>query len=129
MMPLYKTPSGSDKQVVLPREWTYVTFRVFTEIPVSRWRWNMLGVLIRVEYPVWGCPTVFTGRFARWPNSNDEDTTGFDDKTPLPGDNHHHYWSHFLKGRKNLTLGFKVWHNGQVPVILDGRQFKWKRFS
>lgn len=128
-MPLYKTFSGRDKQIIPPKKWTYVTFRGQEEIPVSRWGWNMIGVLIRVEYPKWGCPTVLSGRFSRWPDSSREDTTGFDDKTPLRGDNHHHYWSHFLKGQKDLTVGFKVWHNGRKPIVLDGRQFKWTRFK
>ena len=128
-MPLYKTFSGDDKQVIPTREWTYVTFRGVTEIPLSQHGWNIYGVLLRVEWPADGCPTVLRGRIARWPGSEDEDTTGFDDKPPFPGQVRHAYWTHFLKGRKGLTAGFKVWHDGSVPIVLDGRQFKWTRLK
>lgn len=127
-MPLYKTFSGADKQIIKPKEWTYVTFQGKTEIPIARFGWSMIGILLRVEYPLKGSPKILSGRFARWPDSPREDTTGFDDKTTFPGENAHHYWSHFIKGQKDLTLGFKIWHNGTAPIVLDGRQFKWVRF-
>lgn len=128
-MPLYKTLSGENKQLIPQREWTYVTFRNVIEIPLSNKGWNIYGVLLRIEWPSNNCPTVFRGRLARWPNTKHEDTTGFDDKPTFPGQTRHAYWNHFLKGRKDLTVGFKVWHDGKQPVILDGRQFKWTRLK
>jgi hypothetical protein len=124
-MPLYKTLSGQDKQTVRPRKWTYVTFEGVTDIPLSEDGWNLYGVMLRIEWPAVNGPTVLRGRLARWPQTSREDTTGFDDKHPFPGQVRHAHWQHFLKGRDGLSAGFKVWHDGAVPIILDGRQFKW----
>ena len=124
-MPLYKTLSGKDKQTVQPRKWTYVTFEGVTDIPLSEEGWNIYGVMLRIEWPAVNGPTVLRGRLARWPETSREDTTGFDDKHPFPGQVRHAYWQHLLKGRDGLSAGFKVWHDGAVPIILDGRQFKW----
>lgn len=128
-MPLYKTFSGKDKQVIPPREWTYVTFRGVSDIPLAEKGWSIYGVLLRIEYPEVGCPSVLRGRLARWPHTDREDTTGFDDKPTWPGANRHSYWTHFLKGQRGLSVGFKVWHDGSVPIVLDGRQFKWTRLK
>ena len=128
-MPLYKTFSGTDKQVIAPRSWTYVTFRGETDIPLAQTGWSIYGALLRIEYPDDGCPSVVRGRLARWPNTSREDTTGFDDKPTFPGATRHAYWTHFLKGRQRLVVGFKVWHDGPAPIVLDGRQFKWTRLK
>lgn len=128
-MPLYKTFSGADKQLIAPREWSFVSFRGVTEIPLPDKGWTLYGVLLRIEYPEEGCPTVLRGRLARWPDSKREDTTGFDDKPTWAGTNRHSYWSHFLKNQRDLTVGFKVWHDGPSPIVLDGRQFKWTRLK
>lgn len=128
-MPLYKTFSGKDKQIIKPRKWTYVTFRDEWKIPMSETGWNIYGVLLRVEWPASGGPTVLRGRLARYPKTKREDITGFDDKHPFPGKSRHAYWNHFIKGKPGLVVGFKVWHDGDVPLVLDGRQFKWTRLS
>jgi hypothetical protein len=128
-MPLRKTNSGANKQTIRPRTWTLVQFANDTTMTFDEQGWSIMGVLLRVEYPRQGCPTTFRGRFMRWPDTPQEDATGFDDQDPIPGTTRHHYWSHFLMNRPALTVGFKVWHNGSAPVVLDGRQFKWTRFK
>ncbi len=128
-MPLYKTMSGRDKQIIVPRRWTLVRFRDETVIPLSPDGWNIYGAMIRIEYPAKGCPSVVRGRLARWPGTAREDLTGFDDKPAFPGAVRHSYWSHFLLGRPDLEIGFQLWHDGKNPIVLDGRQFKWTRFN
>lgn len=128
-MPLFKTDSGKDKQIIQPRRWTFVKFADRTDIVLPNQGWSIMGVLLRVEYPSVGCPTTLRGRFSRWPNTPREDTTGFDDKDPIAASTRHHYWSHFILNRQDLVLGFKVFHDGRSPIVLDGRQFKWTRLK
>jgi hypothetical protein len=128
-MPLFKTDSGRDKQSIRPRVWTLVRFADRTVINLPAAGWTIMGVLLRVEYPSRGCPSTLRGRFMRWPDTSREDSTGFDDKNPIAGSTRHHYWSHFILNRPELTLGFKVWHDGSSPIVLDGRQFKWTRLK
>lgn len=126
-MPLYKVSSGTEKQVVAPKVWTLVKFPHEGVFDFDADGWSLMGVLLRVEYPrgKFRCPKTLRGRFVRWPNTDHEDWTGFDDKDPQPGKKRHHYWSHFVLNKPDLSMGFKVWHNGRVPIVLDGRQFKW----
>jgi len=84
----------------------------------------MYSVILRVEYPSSGCPTTLRGRYVRWPNTDKEDETGHNDVNPIAGMVRHHKWDHFLLNQPGLTMGFKVWHNGSRPIVLDGRQFK-----
>lgn len=128
-MPLRKTMSGASKQRIRPKTWTLVSFAGDTVMGFAPEGWTLVGVLLRVEYPRQGCPSTLRGRFMRWPDTKREDATGFDDKDPLPGMTRHHYWSHFVKNQAGLEVGFKVWHNGTSPIVLDGRQFKWTRFN
>ena len=128
-MPLYKVPSGTDKQKILPRQWTLVSFEDKRVIPLAAEGWSIYGVMLRVEYPKQGSPTTLRGRLGRWPGTPKEDLTGFDDKNPLAGQTRHHYWSHFLKNEPDLEVGFMLWHDGTSPIVLDGRQFKWTRLS
>ena len=126
-MPLYKVSSGTDKQVIAPRVWTSVRFDGETVFDLASNGWSLMGVLLRVEYPRGRrrCPKTLKGRFVRWPDTPQADWTGFDDKDPQPGRKRHHYWSHFILNKDDLNVGFKVWHDGKVPIVLDGRQFKW----
>lgn len=128
-MPLFKTFSGADKQVVLPKTWTAVRFRDRSVIKLAERGWSIYGVMLRVEYPAVGCPSTLRGRLLRFPGSDKEDWTGFDDKCPLVGKKRHHSWHHFLLNRKDLSVSFMVWHDGDKPIVLDGRQFKWTRFK
>lgn len=128
-MPLFKTMSGKDKQTIPPKTWTQVRFADRDVIRLANRGWSIYGVMLRVEYPKTGCPSTLKGRLVRFPGSDDEDWTGFDDKTPLPGKTRHHSWHHFLIGRKNLSVGFRLWHDGSKPIVLDGRQFKWTRLK
>lgn len=128
-MPLYKVESGKDRQVIQPRTWTMVNFLGQTEFALEGKEWTLIGVLLRVDYPSRGTPRTLKGRFARWPDSSREDLTGFDDKDPIPGQTRHHYWSHFVLNQPDLTMGFKLWHDGKSPIVLDGRQFKYTSFS
>jgi hypothetical protein len=128
-VPLFKTDSGKDKQTIPPRQWTLVRFADRGVITLPAQGWTIMGVLLRVEYPARGCPRTLRGRFMRWPDTPQEDATGFDDQDPIPGQTRHHYWSHFILNRPALTVGFKVWHDGTNSVTLDGRQFKWTRFK
>jgi hypothetical protein len=128
-VPLFKTDSGKDKQTIPPRQWTLVKFADRGVINLPAQGWTIMGVLLRVEYPARNAPSTLRGRFMRWPDTPQEDSTGFDDKDPKSGMTRHHYWSHFILNRPSLTLGFKVWHDGRSPIVLDGRQFKWTRFK
>jgi len=128
-VPLFKTMSGTDKQVIQPRIWTSVRFAGRTNINLTKDGWSIYGVMLRVEYPEDGCPSTLKGRLVRFPDSNREDWTGFDDKSPLPGQTRHHSWHHFLIGQPGLNVAFRVWHDGKQPVVLDGRQFKWTRLK
>jgi hypothetical protein len=128
-MPLFKTLSGVDKQIIVPRKWTAVKFADRSVVRLAEQGWSIYGVMLRVEYPVVGCPSTLRGRLVRFPDSDKEDWTGFDDKNPLAGQKRHHSWHHFLLNQKDLTVSFMVWHDGSRPVVLDGRQFKWTRFK
>ena len=128
-MPLYKTSSGTDKQTIHPRTWTPVTFRGEDVIPLAETGWSLYGVMLRIEYPAAGGPSVLRGRLFRFPGTSREDVTGFDDKPTWPGDTCHSYWSHFVKGQRGLVVAFRVWHDGLQPITLDGRQFKWTRLK
>jgi len=128
-MPLFKTFSGKDKQTIQPKTWTAVRFADRDVIRLPDKGWSIYGVMLRVEYPKTGCPKTFKGRLLRFPGSGKEDWTGFDDKSPLVGETRHHSWHHFLLNQKDLTVSFMVWHDGDRPVVLDGRQFKWTRLK
>jgi hypothetical protein len=127
IMPLYKTFSGKDKQIIQPRAWTFVKFDNDRFLPFPAQGWSIMEVILRVEYPATGCPTTLRGRFVRWPGTPNADETGHDDKNPIPNLVRHHHWEHFLLNRPNLTMGFRIWHNGTRPIVLDGRQFKHTR--
>jgi hypothetical protein len=128
-VPLWKTPSGVDKQIILPRRWVFVKFDKVQEMPLPELGWSIMEAMLRVEYPRTGCPTTLRIRMSRWPNSSREDETGHDEKNPIPGMTRHHHWQHFILNRPDLTVGIKVWHNGTQPITLDGRQFKTTRFK
>lgn len=125
-MPLWKTFSGTDKQVIPPRQWTFVYFgeKQRSEFIHKRKGTWLVNVILRVEYPDTGCPTTLRGRLIRYPNTPQEDRTGHKDVDPIPGLTRHHHWDHFLKLNRELPIAFKIWHNGRNPIVLDGRQFK-----
>ena len=128
-MPLWKTNSGQDKQTIRPKTWTIVTFDKTKEMPLPAEGWSIMESMIRVFYPKVGCPTTVKIRLARWPDTPQEDLTGHSDYDPLPGDERHIHWQHFILNRPNLTVAIKIWHNGSRPIVLDGRQFKTTRFK
>lgn len=123
-MPLWKTPSGVDKMKVMPNTWTWVKFENDRFFPFPSDGWSIMEVILRVEYPSTGCPKTLRGRFVRFPGTPKEDETGHNDMNPIPGYTRHHHWEHFLMNQANLTMGFRVWHDGKNPIVLDGRQFK-----
>lgn len=126
-MPIRKTFSKTDKQLILPKKWTYVRFDDDVSMPpLKRGNWIILSIIIKVEYPEIGCPTTLKTRIARWPQTNKEDRTAYHDFDPIPGETRHHHFTHFLKNRKDMSLGLKIKHNGDNPITLDGRQFKWQ---
>jgi hypothetical protein len=128
-MPLWKTFSGKDKQTIKSKTWTTVTFDNKKELQLQSKGWSIMESMIRVHYPAEGCPTTVKLRLARWPDTNKEDLTGHTDFDPLPGDERHIHWQHFLLNRPDLTVAIKIWHNGTQPIVLDGRQFKTTRFK
>jgi hypothetical protein len=128
-MPLFKTFSGADKQVIKPEEWTLVRFDGKTVVPFPATGWSAMEVMLRVEYPRLGCPRSLRGRFVRWPNTPQADETGHDDKATFPGLVRHHHWQHFILNQKDLVVGFILWHDGKKPIVLDGRQFKTVRLK
>ncbi len=125
---LEKTESGADKIIVLPKTWTFIYFGTakkseFT-LPVKGvYEWN---VILRVEYPKGATGTVLRGRLERYPNKPKADETGHDDKNTSgwAGQTYHSHWSHFLTCDKTMPIGFKIWHNGTKPIVIDGRQIK-----
>jgi hypothetical protein len=128
---LFKTDSGSNKQVIQPNTWTWVNYGVpavdsFTNKVKGTYLWN---TILRVEYPKTGCPTTLRGRFVRYPGTDKEDETGMDDKNPVAGLTRHHHWDHFLANDSKMPIGFKVWHDGASPITLDGRQIKSTKLS
>lgn len=123
---LHKTESGTDKQIVKPKTWTYVRFDGVTSFrcPTSGiYDW---AVILRIEYPPTGAPNVVRGRFARYPGTNKLDETGHDDKntTGWGGETYHSHWSHYMDMTPTMPIGFWIWHNGVRPITLDGRQIK-----
>lgn len=123
---LAKTESGKDKQVIEPNKWILVRFgdkkqTTFTESGSGKLFFNLI---LRIEYPQFGCPTTFRGRFVRWPETPKADETGHNDVNPIAGLTRHHHWDHFLENQTNMPVGFIVWHDGKSPVTLDGRQIK-----
>lgn len=129
--PLWKVESGKDKQTIKPKTWTYVSFEKKTQFTVpaeGTWEWV---IVLRVEYPKTGCPTVLRGRLARYPGTDKLDETGHDDKNTSgwAGDTYHSHWSHPIECGPKMPIGFWVWHDGSAPVVLDGRQIKAKRLS
>lgn len=128
-MPLYKTFSGADKLTIQPKTWTYIKFENDRFFPFPEGGWSIMETILRVEYPRLGCPTTLRGRFVRWPGTDKEDETGHDDKTPLSGQTRHHHWEHFVLNRPSMTVGFRIWHDGRRPIVIDGRQFKHTRIS
>lgn len=123
---LFKTDSGTDKQVIKPKEWTYVRFEnksIFKVPSDGVYHW---AVILRVEYPATGAPNVVRGRFVRYPNTAKADETGHDDKNVygFNGATLHSHWSHYLTVTKTMPMGFWIWHNGSSSITLDGRQIK-----
>ena len=128
-MPLWKTLSNTNKQVIKPKTWTTISFNDVTEFKLPRFGWSIMTSIIRVFYPSTGCPTTVKIRLVRYPNTNKEDLTGHSDYDPLPNNERHIHWQHFILNRKDLTVSLRIWHNGKNPIILDGRQFKTTRFK
>jgi len=128
-MPLWKTPSGVDKIKIQPKVWTYVKFENDRYFPLSNGGWSLVEVMLRVEYPKTGCPKTLRGKFVRFPGTAFEDETGNNDVDPIIGATRHHHWQHFLINQGNMTLGFRVWHDGSSPIVIDGRQFKAVAFT
>jgi hypothetical protein len=128
-VPLWKTNSGADKQVIRPKTWTLVKFDKVTKMPLPDQGWSIMESILRVEYPRTGCPKTLRYRLSRWPDTPQEDETGHSDYDPIPGYTRHHHWQHFLLNRPNLIVGMKVWHDGSSNITLDGRQFKTTRFK
>ena len=124
-MPLFKTESGTDKMRITPKTWTWVKFADDRFFPFDNENWSIMEVILRVEYPTTGCPKTLRGRFVRFPGTAREDETGHNDVNPIPGYTRHHHWEHFLVGQRDLVMAFRVWHDGDKPIILDGRQFKY----
>ena len=123
---LHKTDSGTDKQSIKPKTWTYVRFAGATSFKVkivAPWLWN---VILRIEYPATGSPNVVRGRFVRYPGTSKTDETGHDDKNVAgwSGKIYHSHWSHFFRGSSAMPIGFWIWHDGTKPIVLDGRQIK-----
>jgi len=127
-MPLWKTFSGADKMTIPPKVWTYVKFENDRFFPLPADAWSIMEVILRVEYPKLGCPKTLRGRFVRHPGTDREDETGHNDMNPIAGYTRHHHWEHFILNRPDLTVGFRIWHDGTRPIIVDGRQFKTTKF-
>jgi hypothetical protein len=123
---LHKTDSGTDKQIIEPKKWTYVRFdkKLAVRVPVTGvYHW---AVILRTEYPTTGAPNVIRGRFVRYPNTPKADETGHDDKNvySFNGETLHSHWSHYFQVGKTMPVGFWIWHNGTKSITLDGRQIK-----
>ena len=123
---LAKTESGTDKQVIKPKTWTFVRFDKKTSFKVAVAGVYHWAVIMRVEYPTTGSPNVLRGRFVRYPATTKADETGHDDKNTygFNGQNLHSHWSHYFTVSKTMPVGFWVWHNGSKAITLDGRQIK-----
>lgn len=123
---LAKTESGTDKQTIKPKTWTYVRFDKKTSFKVSADGVYVWAVILRTEYPAAGNPTILRGRFVRYPGTSKADETGHDDKAvaDFKGQSLHSHWMHYLTTTKTMPVGFWVWHNGIKPIVLDGRQIK-----
>lgn len=124
-MPLWKTESGVDKMRIPPKQWTWIKFADDRFFPLPDNDWSIMETILRVEYPGYpACPRTLRGRFVRFPGTAKEDETGHNDVNPIPSLTRHHHWQHFLVGQRELTIGFRVWHDGSAPITIDGRQFK-----
>ena len=123
---LHKTDSGTDKQVIEPKTWTYVRFDKKTSVRVPAAGVYFWNVILRVEYPATGAPNVVRGRFVRYPNTTKADETGHDDKNVygFNGQTLHSHWGHYFTVAKTMPVGFWIWHNGTKAITLDGRQIK-----
>lgn len=123
---LNKTDSGIDKQSIKPKTWTYVRFNGKTSFKVNQvasWHWI---TVLRIEFPATGSPNVVRGRFARFPETTKIDETGHDDKNVAgwSGKIYHSHWSHVFRCSPSIPIGFWIWHDGTIPIVLDGRQIK-----
>ena len=58
---LYKTDSGTDKQIIKPKEWTYVRFDKLTKFKVPADGIYTWAVILRVEYTSVGSPISCAG--------------------------------------------------------------------
>lgn len=123
---LFKTDSGTDKQVIKPKEWTYVRFADKTKFSVPADGIYTWAVILRVEYPSVGSPNILRGRFVRYPSTDKADETGHDDKNTYGWTSQalHSHWMHYFTVTKSMPVGFWVWHNGSKSITLDGRQIK-----
>ncbi len=123
---LHKTDSGADKQLIKPKEWTYVRFDKAIKFSVPADGIYTWAVILRVEFPSVGCPNILRGRFVRYPGTPKADETGHDDKNTYGWTSQtlHNHWMHYFTVTKSMPVGFWVWHNGSKPIILDGRQIK-----
>ena len=129
IMPLWKTESGIDKMTIRPNTWTWIRFENERFFPLPSQGWSIMEVILRVEYPSTGCPKTLRGRFVRFPGTVKEDETGHNDVNPIAGYTRHHHWEHFLINQRDLTMGFRVWHDGKNNITIDGRQFKFVSFQ
>lgn len=123
---LAKVDSGTSKQSIQPKTWTLVKFEGKTAFKIAADAVTIWAVILRTEYPDTGAPTILRGRFVRYPGTSKADETGHDDKavTQFRGGSYHSHWMHYFTTTKTMPVGFMVWHDGQKPITLDGRQIK-----
>lgn len=123
---LLKTDSGVSKQTVKPRTWTYVSYAGKKKFAVSVTAGFIWKTFMRVEFPAGYKGTTVKGRFVRFPGTTKIDETGHESKNTVgwAGQTEHLGWCHPFDANPKMPVGFWIWHDGNLPLILDGRQVK-----
>jgi len=123
-----KVASNKDKQTIQPNKNTIVSINGKTSWLGTRLRRRvLLETIIQVELPASGLPNIIRFRFCRYPETAKADYTGHFSYPVHAGMAGKEVWvtlAHSIIADGKMPVGIFIDHDGAVPIVLDGRQFK-----
>jgi hypothetical protein len=123
-----KVASNVDKQSIVSGKPVAVRINGKTSWLGTRLRRRvLLETTIQVELPASGLPNIIRFRFCRYPGTAKADYTGHFSYPVHAGMAGREIWvslAHSIIADGKMPVGIFIDHDGAVPIILDGRQFK-----